>query len=212
MLSYRTALLLVCAFATYLSVLLYFHVRHHFWSIQSMVHVYSVFSLFKKPGCIKSISLNTKYSAPLSVATIRSTELTDDVKDHVCTMLTDNFGSEDEANFTRDTFLPLLDGHDTDCFLSIYYKYSNVVGCITGRPLTMHTGSSSTPLYVIDYLCVARDLRNKGLARSLMQTHEHNQRSYAHRRSSTSCVPERIVSRHSFSTRVHSVQDSHFPE
>ena len=126
-----------------------------------MVHVYSLFSYLRRPGCIKPISLNTKYSAPLSIATIRSTELTDDVKDHVCAMLTDNFGAKGEANFTRDTFMPLLDGHDTDSYLSVYYKYSHVVGCITGRPLTMHTGPDVIPLYVVDYLCVARELRNK---------------------------------------------------
>jgi hypothetical protein len=67
-----------------------------------------------------------------------------------------------------------------------------LIGAITGRPLTVtflketNSESNSNPLaltslkpflnvYYIDYLCVDKNYRKKGIAEQLIQTHEYNQ-------------------------------------
>lgn len=177
-----------------------------------MIHVYSIFSYFRKSGYIKPLPLNNKYSAPLHIATIKSNELTEPVKLGICSMLSRNFNSETEYNFTSDTFLPLLNNHDTECFVSLYYKYSHIIGCITGRPLTLYTKSLTTPLYYIDYLCVDKDMRKKGIAYSLMQTHEHNQRNYVNNVQYSlfkrnTCIPAVV---HFFSSKLYGFKTNLF--
>ena len=168
--------LLVCLVIVYLLILIYFHLCHRFWSIQPMVHTYSLYSYLRKQRCIKPLPLNNKFCSPLNIATLKYSELTDTTKDNLCTMLSEHF-DEGGSRFDKDIFSPLMDSHDTASFVSLYYKYSKIIGCLTGRPLTMHIDSEKIPLFYIDYLCVDKDMRGKGIAHSLMQTHEHNQRN-----------------------------------
>ena len=168
--------LVACTAVFYLLFLFYFHLSHRFWSIQPVVHRYSLYALFRKRGCIKPLPLNNKYCSPLNIATLKYADATDAVRHDLCVMLSEHFDEEGKGRFEKDVFSPLMEGHDTDSFVSLYYKYSKIVGCLTGRPLKMRIGSEAIPLFYIDHLCVDKDMRKKGIAYALMQTHEHNQR------------------------------------
>ena len=170
-------IILVCILIVYLLINIYFHVCYRFWSIQPMIHTYSLYSYLRKPGCIKPLPLNNKYCSPLNIATFKSSELTDVIKQTLCTMLSNHFDHEGQCRMDEEVFFSLMENHETDSFVSLYYKYSQIIGCLTARPLTMQVDSEAIPFYYIDHLCVDKDMRKKGIAYSLMQTHEHNQRS-----------------------------------
>ena len=141
-----------------------------------MVHRYSLYAFFRKKGCIKPLPLNNKYCSPLNIATLKYADVTDTGKHDLCAMLSEHFDTDGKCRIEKDIFSPLMESHDTDSFVSLYYKYSKIIGCLTGRPLKMYIDSEITPLFYIDYLCVDKDMRKKGIAYALMQTHEHNQR------------------------------------
>jgi hypothetical protein len=168
--------IVACIVIFYLFVIFYFHLFHRFWSIQPMLHRYSLYALFRKKGCIKPLPLNNKYYSPLNIATLKYADVTDTVKHDLCVMLSEHFDTEGKSRIEKDIFSPLMESHNTDSFVSLYYKYSKIIGCLTGRPLKMYIDSEITPLFYIDHLCVDKDMRTKGIAYALMQTHEHNQR------------------------------------
>jgi GNAT superfamily N-acetyltransferase len=110
---------------------------------------------------------------------------------------------------TEDFLLPQFKGHNSECYVSFYKEpvkkmnvhYNNstndntvindeeIIGTISTRPvhIHIHNGGPNAKFdaYYVDYLCVHKSHRKKGLAAQLIQTHEYNQ-SYANHQISIS--------------------------
>jgi ribosomal protein S18 acetylase RimI-like enzyme len=102
---------------------------------------------------------------------------------------------------TEDFLLPQFQGHNSECYVSFYkepVKKMNentvindeeIIGAISTRPahIHIHNGDPNAMFdaYYVDYLCIHKSHRKKGLAAQLIQTHEYNQ-SYANRQISVS--------------------------
>ena len=110
---------------------------------------------------------------------------------------------------TEAFLLPQFQGHNSECYVSFYKEPvkkidvrlndtqnnntvindEEIIGTISTRPvhIHIHNGDERAKLdaYYVDYLCVHKNYRKKGLAAQLIQTHEYNQ-SYANRQISVS--------------------------
>jgi GNAT superfamily N-acetyltransferase len=108
-----------------------------------------------------------------------------------------------QANYLRkgeNTFMPALKniepyfiGHNDKSFVSFYTEPNTLidlkkgttvsdlklVGLITSRPLYItinNKNGANFKAYYVDYLCVDKQYRKKGIAPQLIQTHHYNQR------------------------------------
>ena len=90
--------------------------------------------------------------------------------------------------------MPYFIGHNNKSFISFYYNDDHmldlkkgtmitdrkIVGAITSRPLNIviNKGGKFVKIdaYYVDYLCVDKLYRKKGIAPQLIQTHHYNQR------------------------------------
>jgi hypothetical protein len=60
---------------------------------------------------------------------------------------------------------------------AIRLKYTDPIGCITSRPYHFNIGGHKQNVYYIDYICVDKNMKDtKKIYRTLLQTHEYNQR------------------------------------
>ena len=60
---------------------------------------------------------------------------------------------------------------------SIQVKYNDPIGCITSRPYHFNIGDNKLNVYYLDYICVDKNVKDtKKIYRTLLQTHEYNQR------------------------------------
>jgi GNAT superfamily N-acetyltransferase len=93
-----------------------------------------------------------------------------------------------------ENIMPYFIGHNNKSFISFYYNDDHmldlkkgtmitdrkIVGAITSRPLNIviNKGGKFVKIdaYYVDYLCVDKLYRKKGIAPQLIQTHHYNQR------------------------------------
>jgi ribosomal protein S18 acetylase RimI-like enzyme len=94
----------------------------------------------------------------------------------------------------KNNIVPYFTGHSMKSFLSLYYKENNIldnktdkiitdkkiIGAMTSRPVSIKINNGSEDAefkaYYVDYLCVDKQNRKKGIAPQLIQTHHYNQR------------------------------------
>jgi GNAT superfamily N-acetyltransferase len=94
-----------------------------------------------------------------------------------------------------ENIIPYLSGHNAKTFVSLYTEDyhmvdlkkgtavtdGRVVGAMTTRPVyvSINNGDESAKFcaYYVDYLCVDKAYRKRGVAPQLIQTHHYNQRS-----------------------------------
>lgn len=60
---------------------------------------------------------------------------------------------------------------------AIRFKHNDAIGCITSHPYHFNIGSYKQNVYYLDYICVDKNIKDtKKIYRTLLQTHEYNQR------------------------------------
>lgn len=60
---------------------------------------------------------------------------------------------------------------------AIRLKHNDAIGCITSRPYQFNIGGHKQNVYYLDYICVDKNIKDtKKIYRTLLQTHEYNQR------------------------------------
>ena len=96
-----------------------------------------------------------------------------------------------------ENIVPYFTGHNSSCFFSFYNKLKilensqnelieekDIISVMTSRPLHVSINNDSGnkkedtcfDVYYVDYLCVDKTYRKKGIAPEMIQTHEYNQR------------------------------------
>jgi GNAT superfamily N-acetyltransferase len=101
---------------------------------------------------------------------------------------------KNKFNPNKDNIIPYFKSHNNKCFFTFYsldeqliesktnsvITDKKIVGVITGRPLNVKINNGNKDaifnVYYVDYLCVDKEYRKKGIAPEIIQTHEYNQR------------------------------------
>jgi hypothetical protein len=183
-------LLIVVAFA-------YIRVTFKFWADQPVLHIYDIQYWFKNKGIIEPrLPEKNKYCNFKSIETREYASVSDVKLSDFTTLIQNNYLKDKDNVFLplKENIVPYFTGHNAPSYWSFYWetalmnrasdstivKSNKLIGAITSRPLTViiNNGNKDAhfPVYYVDYLCVHKSHRKKGIAPQLIQTHEYNQR------------------------------------
>jgi len=178
-------------------IFIYIRLKFRFWAIQPVFHVYDISYMIKPPGIINDyLPEINKYTNFKNIETILYAELTQIQKQRLTTLIKGNYLKRGENTFTPaiTNIEPYFIGHNNKSFVSFYNEPdlivdlkkgttindSKMVGIMTSRPLSVSINNGDNKAnfaaYYVDYLCVDKMYRKKGIAPQLIQTHHYNQR------------------------------------
>ena len=192
-LSYILCIGLLIAFLIYI----YIRIKYGFWVMQPVFHVYDFSYMLKPPGIIdSSLPIKNKYTNFKEIDTIDISQLTSIQKQRFMNLIKTNYLQNNNNIFSpqSENIMPYFVGHNIKSFISFFYKDDHmldlkkasmitdrkIIGAITSRPLhiLINNGDKDANFnaYYVDYLCIDKLYRKKGIAPQLIQTHHHNQR------------------------------------
>jgi hypothetical protein len=177
-------------------VYIYIRVKFGFWAIQPVFHVYDLGYLIKAPGIINhNLPGKNKYTNFKDIDTILFNEASDlKIKRFINLIKLNYLRNKDNIfNPSAENINPYFAGHNDKSFITFYNEEnimlslkkgttitdSKIIGAITSRPLhvMINNGDKDATFdaYYVDYLCIDKQYRKKGIAPQMIQTHQYNQ-------------------------------------
>jgi ribosomal protein S18 acetylase RimI-like enzyme len=153
--------------------------------------------MIKTPGIIdETLPQKNKYTNFKNIETILFQNLSSVQTQRFVNLIKANYLQDKDNVFNpkEENVVPYLKGHNDKTFISFYNEEicridlkkgttisaPKVVGVMTTRPvhIAIHNGNKNAKFdaYYVDYLCVDKMHRKKGIAPQLIQTHHYNQR------------------------------------
>ena len=178
-------------------IYIYIRLKYGFWVSQPVFHVYDLLYIFKPPGIIQhNLPEKNKYTNFKNIETIIFPELSELKKTRLVNFIRSNYLQNRDNNFSpqSENIIPYFVGHNTKTFVSFYSEENlmldlkkgtmiedkKIIGLITSRPIHIAINNNNKDAkfdaYYVDYLCVDKIFRKKGIAPQIIQTHEYNQR------------------------------------
>ena len=200
-LSYLLCIVILIIFIIYI----YFRLKYGFWFLQPVFHAYDYSYMFNPPGIVQhSLPEKNKYTNFKDIDTIVFSELTSIQKTRFINLIKTEYLRNKDNIFSPqpENIIPYFIGHNDKSFATFYYKDEHMLdlkkgnmvtdrtisGVITARPLTVMMNTKMKKknnykndyerfkLYYVDYLCLNKSNRKKGIAQQIIQTHHYNQR------------------------------------
>ena len=180
-------------------IYIYIRLKYGFWVLQPVFHVYDFGYMLNPPGIIQhSLPEKNKYTNFKDIETIVFSELTNIQKSRFTNLIKTNYLQNKDNIFSpkSENIIPYFIGHNDKSFISFYYKDEHmldlkkgtmitdrqIIGGMTSRPLNVvinndkKNKNTKFRVYYVDYLCVDKLYRKKGIAQQIIQTHHYNQR------------------------------------
>ena len=175
----------------------YIKIKYGFWMSQPVFHIYDIGYMFNPPGIIQHYlpekNKNTNFK---DIETFVFKDATSIQLQRFLNLIKYNYLQNNDNIFIPqlNNIVPYFTGHNMKSFLSLYYRENNIIdkktskvikdteiiGAITSRHASVKINNGSTDAefnaYYVDYLCVDKKYRKKGIAPQLIQTHHYNQR------------------------------------
>ena len=191
-LSYITLFICLIVLTSYL----YIKFKFGFWMIQPVFHIYDIQYMISPPGIINhGLPKKNKYTNFKNIETIEYANVSDLKVNQFVKFIQMNYLNHKDNKFSpkNENIAPYFYGHSSKSFFSFYNEeqlYSDVkkgtiindnkiVGVMTSRPvhIVINNGDNEAKfdVYYVDYLCVHKSFRKKGIAPQLIQTHHYNQ-------------------------------------
>jgi len=193
MYNYIIYIIILLIFIIYIRIRLKFG----FWYSQPVFHIYNIGYILKPPGIIESsLPKKNKYTNFREIDTIIQTELNSIQINNFVKLINENYLQNKDNVFSpkKENIMPYFVGHNDKSFISFYFKDQylldlnkgdtilnrKIIGSITSRPMSIFINNNDENAlfnaYYVDYLCVDKRNRKKGIAPQLIQTHNYNQR------------------------------------
>lgn len=178
-------------------VYIYIKIKLGFWAIQPVFHVYDINYMIKPPGIINDyLPDKNKYTDFKNIDTNVFSQLTPLHVQRLVKIIRFNYLQNKDNIFSplSENITPYFNGHNDKSLVSFYNEEyfmmdikkgttitdKKVIGIITSRPvhIVINNGKKNAKFtaYYVDYLCVDKTHRKKGIAQRLIQTHHYNQR------------------------------------
>ena len=175
----------------------YIRIKYGFWVMQPVFHVYDFKYMINPPGIIDDyLPEKNKYTNFKNIDTSVYTELTQIQKQRLTNLIRTNYLRKGDNTFlpTLENIAPYFTGHNDKSFVSFYNEPDflidlkkgttinepKMIGLMTSRPIYVFINNGDKEAafraYYVDYLCVDKLYRKKGIAPQLIQTHHYNQR------------------------------------
>ena len=183
-------------FITILTTYLYIKYKYGFWMIQPVFHVYDIQYMISYPGIINhELPKKNKYTNFKNIETVEYNQINELKMGQIVKFIQMNYLNHKDNKFSPkvENVTPYFYGHSSKSFFSFYneeqlysdvkkstiVKDNKIVGLMTSRPvhLIINNGDKDAKfdVYYVDYLCVHKLFRKKGIAPQLIQTHHYNQ-------------------------------------
>jgi GNAT superfamily N-acetyltransferase len=178
-------------------IFLYIKVKFGFWAIQPVFHIYDLFYIIYPPGIVNHyLPEKNKYTNFKNIETITYSELSNLKFQYFINLIKYNYLQNKDNVFLPENIniKPYFIGHNDKSFFSLYFENINyidskkgnlitdrkIIGAMTSRPIHIFINNGNKEAkfkaYYVDYLCVDKFHRKKGIAPQLIQTHDYNQR------------------------------------
>ena len=175
---------------------IYIKLKFGFWVMQPVFHIYDIFYIIWPPGIINhSLPKKNKYTNFKNIETIVYEKATDLQLNKIVNFIKLNYlqNKDNIFNPKLENITPYFHSHNSLSFLSFYNEENNlidlkkgtmieeskIVGIMTSRPvhIIINNGDTNSTFdaYYVDYLCVDKSYRKKGIAPQIIQTHHYNQ-------------------------------------
>ena len=178
----------------------FIRIKFKFWAVQPVFHIYDIGYLFFPPGIIsQELPMENKYCNFKNIETIKYNEVSDLKISKFVNFIKSHYLQNNENIFSpkKENIFPYFSNHSNMSLFSFFTEKVNlmdmkndtviedskIVGVMTTRPIniqinTKNTNKNETNLvaYYVDYLCVDKSYRKKGIAPQIIQTHHYNQR------------------------------------
>ena len=172
-------------------------IKYGFWVSQPVFHVYDIKYMFFPCGIIcHDLPEKNKYTNFKNIATILYNDLSEIKINKFINFIKFNYLRNKDNVFIpkKENVVPYFTGHNTKSFFSFYREENllidlkkgttidepQIIGVMTSRPIhiSINNGNKDAifDAYYVDYLCVDKLYRKKGIAPQIIQTHEYNQR------------------------------------
>lgn len=174
----------------------YIRMKYGFWFLQPVFHVYDVWYMFAPPGIINhELPKENRYTNFKNIETLLYKEISDIKLQKFVNFINSNYLQNKDNIFSPaiQNVVPYFTGHNDVSFASFYTEKelitdlkkgtivndARIVGAMTSRPIHVFINKgdkdSYFDAYYIDYLCVDKNYRKKGIAPQIIQTHHYNQ-------------------------------------
>ena len=174
----------------FLALFVYIKIRHPFWNLQPVFHAYDYWRYtYTTPFLVYPFRpIKTKFYQPALIQTLPYLDCSPSMKQELLNLLQCYYIASEQILHTLDetTVDSYLTGGGEPSFVS--FRYSEfppespiLLAAVVSRPIKMILFSQTSepksyPSYFIDFQTVKREQPATTLNRTLLQTHEYNQR------------------------------------
>lgn len=174
-------LILLVIYIVFLAII---KIKLRFWSKQPVFHLHNLVYWANPPGIIQhSLPEKNRYVNFTDIEFMKFDQMIPKHLEKFVKLIQDNYLPQKENKYYPDiqNIIPYFTNHDQSCYCSLMFndkitEKKELIGAITGRPLSVSLYNNKFTSYYIDYLCVDKTKRKQGVAPQLIQTHEYNQR------------------------------------
>jgi hypothetical protein len=171
----------------------YIRIKYGFWALQPVFHVYNIGYMIFPPGIINhQLPETNKYTNFKNIETIDFNKMSKLKTAKFINFIKANYLQNKDNTFSpkSSNIIPYFKGHNITSFASFYTEDdllidlkkgttipdTKITGIMTSRPIHITIKDAKFDAYYIDYLCVDKNYRKKGIAPQIIQTHHYNQR------------------------------------
>ena len=171
---------IIVIFCVILVIYIILRYIYGFWIKQPVFHAYDI-TYYWYPNRVIDANLPTKnrFTNFKDIQTYLIGEMTENKWALFIEFIQTNFlkNKNNEFHPKLGNVLPYFK-NSTKSMISFYTdpETTKVLSVMTSRPINSIIHDISIPLYYVDYLCVKKSHRKKGLAEQMIQTHHYNQR------------------------------------
>lgn len=190
-LSYILFFIVLMVFVIYL----YIKWKYGFWFLQPVYHAYNINYMFYPPGIINHhLPQKNKYTNFKNIETFLYSEISSIKLNKFVNLIKYNYLQNKDNIFSPqlENINPYFQSHNSKSFISFYNEDNvmidsknnivtdtKIIGIMTTRPvhIIINNGNKDAKFdaYYVDYLCVDKNFRKKGIAPQIIQTHHYNQ-------------------------------------
>lgn len=176
--------LLIIAIVIILILIAIYKLKFQFWSKQPVFHIHNLKYWLFPPGIIQHNKPKKDKFYDNTQKFYQIKKLGDKKKILFTTFIKSHYMPHKSEHYkpTMNSILSYFSGHNDKSFISFLYdKYNlnKLIGVMTTRPLDIIIDLNKIKLYYVDFLCVHKKERKKGIAPRVIYSHYLNHR-YKH--------------------------------
>jgi hypothetical protein len=174
----------VAVVAIIIIIYIIFRYMFGFWIRQPVFHCYDLsYYLYPNKVIDPELPAKNKFTNFLDIQTYLMDEMTEPLWATFIEFIQNNFlkNKNNEFHPKLENVLPYFK-NATKSMFSFYTEKTKeapvptTISVMTSRPVNSILKGITLPLYYVDYLCVKKSHRKKGIAEQMIQTHHYNQR------------------------------------